>query len=69
MRKEGPARGKTIMDAGVRKMKVIVTESIAQSGIEILMKVEVDVRLKIGREELLKVIGDYHGIVVRSATV
>ncbi|NLZ91641.1 MAG: phosphoglycerate dehydrogenase [Clostridiales bacterium] len=51
-------------------MKVIVTESIAQSGIEILKeKVEVDVRLKIGREELLKVIGDYHGIVVRSATV
>ncbi|HOO13168.1 MAG TPA: phosphoglycerate dehydrogenase, partial [Bacillota bacterium] len=51
-------------------MKVIVTESIAQSGIDKLReKVEVDVRLKIGREELLKVIGDYHGIVVRSATV
>ena len=51
-------------------MKVIVTESIAQSGIDKLReKVEVDVRLKISREELLKVIGDYHGIVVRSATM
>ncbi len=50
-------------------MKVIVTERIAQAGIDILKeKVQVDVKLGIGRDELLNAIGDYHGIVVRSAT-
>jgi D-3-phosphoglycerate dehydrogenase len=50
-------------------MKVIVTERIAEAGIErIKEKAEVDVRLKIERDELLAIIKDYHGIVVRSAT-
>ncbi len=51
-------------------MRVLVTESIAQSGIDMLgKKAEVDVRLKIGRDELLEIIKGYHGIVVRSATL
>ncbi len=50
-------------------MKVIVTEKIAQAGIDILEKqAEVDVRLGISRDELLDTIKDYHGIIVRSAT-
>lgn len=51
-------------------MKVIVTERIAQAGIDILKeKVDVEVRLGISREELLGIIKDYHGIIIRSATI
>jgi D-3-phosphoglycerate dehydrogenase len=51
-------------------MRVIVTERIAQTGIDILKKkADVDVRLKIGRDELLKIIEEYQGIIVRSATM
>jgi len=51
-------------------MKVIVTERIAQSGIDLLKeRVDVNVRLKIERDELLEIINEYHGIIVRSATL
>lgn len=52
-------------------MKIIVTERIAEKGIEHLQNaegLEVDVRFGISREELLEVIPAYDAIVIRSAT-
>lgn len=51
--------------------KVIVTEDINEKGIELLQKcpdIQVDVRMDIERAELLKIIGDYDAMVVRSVT-
>lgn len=51
-------------------MKILVTESIAEKGIEILKQsgAKVDVNTKITRQELLETIGSYDAIVVRSVT-
>lgn len=52
-------------------MKILVTEKLAKEGLLILEKepqAELDVRLGMSREELLEVIGDYEGLVIRSAT-
>lgn len=52
-------------------MKILVAEKIAKEGLLILEKeplVELDVKTDLGREELLQIIGDYEGLVIRSAT-
>ncbi|SDK93626.1 phosphoglycerate dehydrogenase [Natronincola ferrireducens] len=51
-------------------MKILVTEKIADQGIEVLKKsgMEVDVKLDIERGELLEIIKNYDAIVVRSVT-
>jgi D-3-phosphoglycerate dehydrogenase len=52
-------------------LKVLVTEALAGEGLEKLKAeagVEVDVRLGLGRDELLGIIGDYDAVIVRSAT-
>ena len=50
-------------------MKVLVTEKLADSGVELLAKeFEVDVRLGLSPEEFLEEIGHYDGLIVRSAT-
>lgn len=51
-------------------MKIIVTERIAEEGIEYLKDrgFEVDVKYGMDRSELLKVIPDYDAIIVRSVT-
>ena len=52
-------------------MKILVTEKLAKEGLLILEKepqAELDVKLGMSREELLDVIGDYEGLVIRSAT-
>ncbi len=52
-------------------MKVLVTEKLAKEGLLILEKepqAQLDVKLGMSREELLSVIGDYEGLVIRSAT-
>jgi len=51
-------------------MKIIVTENISDSGIELLRQdgAQVDVRFGIPHEELLEIIGEYQAIVVRSVT-
>ena len=50
-------------------MRVLVPEKLADPGIELLKKeFEVDVRLELTPEELLETIGDYDGLIVRSAT-
>lgn len=51
-------------------MKVLVSDSLSKSGIEILKKagLEVDVKTGMSPEELKACIGGYHGLVIRSAT-
>jgi len=50
-------------------MKVLVTDSIAEEGIDILRRhAHVDVRLGPKPEELISIIGDYEALVVRSQT-
>jgi len=50
-------------------MKVLVADPIAQDGIEIIEKVaEVQVKTKLSEDELVSIIGDYEGLVVRSQT-
>lgn len=53
-------------------MKIIVTEKLAETGVEVLkqsMDVEVDLRYDIPREELLDIIEDYDAMIVRSNTM
>jgi D-3-phosphoglycerate dehydrogenase len=55
--------------SGVSGMRVLVTEALADEGVELLQKeAEVDVRVGIERPELLQIIGEYDAIVVRSGT-
>jgi len=51
-------------------VKVLVSDSLSEKGVEIMRKagLEVDVKTKLGPDELLKVISDYDGLVVRSGT-
>jgi D-3-phosphoglycerate dehydrogenase len=50
-------------------MRVLVTEAIADEGLEILSScAQVDVRLGLEPEEILAVISDYDALVVRSQT-
>jgi D-3-phosphoglycerate dehydrogenase len=51
-------------------MKVLISDNISMKGIEILKKAGLDVDVKTGMkpDELVTVIGNYHGLAVRSAT-
>ena len=50
-------------------MPILVVDPIAQDGIDTLKRhTEVDVRLGLSHDELLDLIGDYDGLVVRSET-
>ncbi len=51
-------------------MKVLVSDNISSKGIEILRKAGLDVDVKTGLkpDELKSIIGEYHALVVRSAT-
>jgi D-3-phosphoglycerate dehydrogenase / 2-oxoglutarate reductase len=50
-------------------LKVLVPEKLADPGIELLKEeFQVDVRLGLSPEELLEVIGEYDGLIIRSAT-
>jgi len=51
-------------------VKVLVSDSLSDKGIEILKSagLSVDVNTKLSKDELLKIIGEYDGLVVRSAT-
>ncbi|MEN9975800.1 MAG: hypothetical protein RLZZ282_1806, partial [Verrucomicrobiota bacterium] len=51
--------------------RVLVSDPISEKGVEALRNapgIEVDVNTGLNPEELLKIIGDYHGLVVRSQT-
>ncbi|QPJ60934.1 MAG: phosphoglycerate dehydrogenase [Candidatus Nitronauta litoralis] len=52
-------------------MKVLVSDNLSPVGVEILKKaggIEVDVKTGLAKEELIKIIPEYDGLVVRSAT-
>ncbi len=50
-------------------MKVLITEKLADPGVELLKEdFEVDVLLGLGPGELLERIGEYDGLIIRSAT-
>jgi D-3-phosphoglycerate dehydrogenase len=51
--------------------KILISDNLSAEGIEIFKKtpgIEVDVKTKMTPDELLAVIGDYDGLVIRSAT-
>ena len=48
-------------------MKILVAEPLADEGIDLLRAAhEVDVSVGLSREEFLRTVGDYEGLVVRS---
>ncbi|UCG77321.1 MAG: phosphoglycerate dehydrogenase [Nitrospirota bacterium] len=51
-------------------MKVLISDNLSQNGIDILKNagLEVDVKTGMKPDELKECIGEYHGIVIRSAT-
>jgi D-3-phosphoglycerate dehydrogenase len=50
-------------------LKVLITEKLADPGVELLKdEFEVDVLLGLGHEEFLERIGEYDGLIIRSAT-
>ncbi|MCL2883799.1 MAG: phosphoglycerate dehydrogenase, partial [Coriobacteriia bacterium] len=51
-------------------MKVLISEKLAQAGIDLLLEAghQVDVKLDLTPEDLLAVIGSYDALIVRSAT-
>ena len=52
-------------------MKVLVADNLSSMGVDILKKesgVEVDVNVGLSKEELIKIISSYEGLIVRSAT-
>lgn len=53
------------------KYKVLIADNLSPEGVEILEKsgiIEVDYRKKTERSELLDIIGNYDGLIIRSAT-
>jgi len=51
-------------------LKVLVSDNISPKGVKILQKagIEVDVKTGLKPEELKACIGDYSGLIIRSAT-
>ena len=52
-------------------MKILVSDNLSKLGVEILEKesgIEVDVNTGLAKEELIKIIPNYDGLIVRSAT-
>ncbi|MFO7963745.1 MAG: phosphoglycerate dehydrogenase [Desulfobacterales bacterium] len=52
-------------------MKVLISDNLGEIGIDMLRKedgIEVDVKTGLSPEELKEIIGDYHALVIRSAT-
>ncbi len=53
------------------KFKVLIADNLDQEGVDILNNsglIEVDYRKKTSREELLEIIGNYDGLIIRSAS-
>jgi D-3-phosphoglycerate dehydrogenase len=67
---DGPDRGGGTLRAVLTEpCRVLVSEKIADSGVDLLReRFEVDVALDLSGEELAERIGDYHGLLIRSAT-
>ncbi len=54
-----------------KELKILVSDPLAPQGLELFQRapgIEVDVRLGLKPAELIEIIGDYHGLVLRSGT-
>ena len=54
-----------------KKYKVLISDNLAEEGVKILEDsglFEIDYRKKTPRDEFLKIISGYHGLIIRSAT-
>ena len=52
-------------------MKVLVSDNLGEIGVEMFQEaqgIEVDVKTGLSPEELKSIIGEYHALVIRSAT-
>ena len=52
-------------------MKILISDSVAMEGVELISKtgvIEADNRPGVPHDELLRIIGDYDGLIIRSAT-
>ena len=52
-------------------MKILITDGLSKQGLDLLTQhpnIDVDLRKKIDKKELMKIINDYDAVVVRSAT-
>ena len=52
-------------------MKVLIADNLSNMGVDILKKapgIEVDVNVGLAKEDLIKIIPSYEGLIVRSAT-
>lgn len=57
------------MNSNRRQPRVLICDRIADAGIELLREhADVDLKTGLSPEELLKIVGDYEAVVVRSAT-
>lgn len=55
----------------MKRYRILVSDNLHEQGIDLLKRTElfqVDVKLGLSSDELKRIIGDYHGLVVRSAT-
>lgn len=54
----------------VKEMKVLISDNLSPVGVDVLRKagLDVDVNTGLAPEELKKIIGDYDGLIIRSAT-
>jgi D-3-phosphoglycerate dehydrogenase len=52
-------------------LKVLITDGMAKDGLEILeaaTELDIDVRKGLSKEEFLEIVGEYHAVIVRSAS-
>lgn len=55
----------------MKKIKILIADNLSEEGINILKKAEIfeiDARKKTSREEILQIIHEYEGLIIRSAT-
>ncbi len=54
-----------------KTLKVLITDGMAKDGLEILeaaTELDIDVRKGLSKEEFLEIVGEYHAVIVRSAS-
>jgi D-3-phosphoglycerate dehydrogenase len=50
-------------------MKILVADKLSQSGIDVLSKdIDVDIKTGLSEDEIVKIVPDYEGLIVRSST-
>ena len=59
------------LNRGMAKQRILVSDPISEVGVELLKQhpeLDVDVNTGLKPEELLKIIADYDGLIIRSQT-